>query len=243
MTYLHLVSVTDDIELIDKMFSRLNEAVPLNAPEKRNAFPGTLPKTIREVAEHPFFTSKVSFSDTRYKHRDLAAKYLMIERKDAVVDTKKVYLDQFVKVWAREKRSQREADKLRQDVEVHLNNMAKVFADEDSLLQSIGMAILIFHFFRLLNKNARVDRIRREHFQRFEDARKLNRVTAELDIAEADYDLLEFDKYVQTPNDSYATRLRLSILIKFMRSKLKLDLPKPHDGYFDPIPEGQRSDL
>jgi hypothetical protein len=29
---------TNDIDLIEDMFSRLNEAVPLNAPEKRNAF-------------------------------------------------------------------------------------------------------------------------------------------------------------------------------------------------------------
>ena len=44
-TSLSVISVrTEDIELIEDMFSRLNEAVPLNAPEKRNAFGGPLPK-------------------------------------------------------------------------------------------------------------------------------------------------------------------------------------------------------
>jgi hypothetical protein len=92
-----------------------------------------------------------------------------------------------------------------------------------------------YGFFRLLNKVGRVSAIRREHFERFEAARNANRLAAELDLAKANYDLLEFDKYVQTPNDAYATRLRLAILVKFMREQAKLDLPKTHD-YFETEP-------
>ena len=46
---------TEDIDLIEDMFSRLNEAVPLNGAEKRNSFGGPMAKTIREVASHIFF--------------------------------------------------------------------------------------------------------------------------------------------------------------------------------------------
>jgi len=236
-TSLAVVAVrTDDTELIDDMFSRLNEAVPLNAPEKRNAFGGPLPPAIRELADHRFFTEKLPFSDRRYKYRDLAAKFLLIENANEITDTKKWYLDTFVREWADKKRSNLEANELKAKVEVHLDRMAKIFVDDDSLLRSVGTTILVFHFFRLLDKLGRVSKIRREHFELFETAREWNRAQAELDIAKASYELLEFDKYVQTPNDAYATRLRLSILVKFLRERTRVDLPKDHDKYFDPTP-------
>ena len=54
-TPLDIVTIrTDYIELIEDMFSRLNEAVPLNAPEKRNAFGGPLPHAIQKVSGHKF---------------------------------------------------------------------------------------------------------------------------------------------------------------------------------------------
>jgi hypothetical protein len=235
-TSLAVVAVrTDDIELIEDMFSRLNEAVPLNAPEKRNALGGPLPKTIRELAENVFFTAKIPFADRRYKHLDLAAKFLMIESKDAIVDTKKTYLDGFVREWAESRRTDLEAAKLKISAEAHLARMTRVFVDGDDLMKSVGMTLLLFHFFRLLEKTGRVSKIRREHFVLFELARVKNRLTAEMDLAKANYDLLEFDKYVQTPNDAYATRLRLRILVKFMREHASIDLPKA-DEYFDDKP-------
>ncbi len=65
-----MVVETDDLDLIEEMFSRLNEAVPLNAAEKRNAFGGPMAKAIRDVAEHQFFNSLVAFSNRRYQHRE-----------------------------------------------------------------------------------------------------------------------------------------------------------------------------
>jgi hypothetical protein len=40
---------TDDMDLIEDMFSRLNEAVPLNAAEKRNALGGPMVRIITNV--------------------------------------------------------------------------------------------------------------------------------------------------------------------------------------------------
>jgi hypothetical protein len=54
--------------------------------------------------------------------------------------------------------------------------------------------------------------------QDFEVARASNRSKAELDIATADYDLLEFDRLNQTPNDAYAIKFRLELLEKFVKS-------------------------
>jgi hypothetical protein len=57
---------TDDIELIEDMFSRLNEAVPLNAPEKHHASGGPMPQAIKAVSDHAFFKKHGPFEDRRF---------------------------------------------------------------------------------------------------------------------------------------------------------------------------------
>jgi hypothetical protein len=92
---------TDDLDVIEDMFSRLNEAVPLSAAEKRNAIGGPMAQCIRDVADHDFFGSKVRFSNRRYQHREVAARLLFIEFSlsvnDRLLDTKKPYLDDMVR--------------------------------------------------------------------------------------------------------------------------------------------------
>src|SRR4051812_48807902 len=61
-----VVIETPDVEIIEELFSRLNEAVPLNAPEKRNAFGGAMPPIIRKlVRSHPFFVDRLPIENTR----------------------------------------------------------------------------------------------------------------------------------------------------------------------------------
>ena len=48
---------TDDMDLIEDMFSRLNEAVPLNAAEKRNAIGGALVAAIRDMGSTSYSPS------------------------------------------------------------------------------------------------------------------------------------------------------------------------------------------
>jgi len=85
---------TDDLEWIEEMFSRLNEAVPLNAPEKRNAFGGPLPQQIRKLSQDEFFVSRLAFQNARYRHLDLATKFLYMEYRDGLVNLKKRDLDE-----------------------------------------------------------------------------------------------------------------------------------------------------
>src|ERR1039457_2205738 len=84
---------TDDIDLIEDMFSRLNEAVPLNAAEKRNAIGGPMAQCIRTLSEHHFFAQRVKFADTRYQYREVSARLLFIEYcllfQRRIIDTKK----------------------------------------------------------------------------------------------------------------------------------------------------------
>ena len=44
--------------------------------------------------------------------------------------------------------------------------------------------------------------------------RETNRTKAEKDLANANYDRIEFDRHSQSPNDGYAIKFRLKILLK-----------------------------
>lgn len=203
---------TDEEDLIEEMFSRLNEAVPLSAAEKRNAFGGPIPPVIRRVSRHTFFTSRLPFGNRRYRHYDLCAKMLLTEAENSVVDTKKVYLDEFVKSW--KSKSGEEARQLEKQVKRNLDFLKGVFVANDALLRSIGNIMLFYHVARMSLEGDWTEEVSRDKFAAFEDARRKNRKVAEEDISKAEYRLLEFDRYVQTPNDAYATQIRLGVLLE-----------------------------
>jgi hypothetical protein len=87
---------TDNDELINQMFIRLNSGEPANSAERRNAMPGPIPGIIRDLTLHPFFQRKIRFNVKRMQEFNLVAKLLMIEYNGRFVDTKARNLDQFV---------------------------------------------------------------------------------------------------------------------------------------------------
>jgi Protein of unknown function DUF262. len=234
-TTLDIVTIrTDDIALIEDMFSRLNEAVPLNAPEKRNAFGGPMPKAIKEVSAHLFFTKHIPFQDKRYRHRDLAAKFLYIEHSGGIVNTKKPDLDQFVrnfKKWRGEgssKATDEAVNALKAATRKTLAAMTSTFSKSDSLLSQVGMVTLYYHLFRLIGEG-KVALVTRAMLKGFEKEREKNRdrasQTSEVDES-VNSRLLEFDSHSQTPNDAYAIKSRLNILLHWLRSHHQLKYDK-----------------
>jgi len=220
-TSLAIISIqTDDVELIEEMFTRLNEAAPLNAAEKRNAFGGPMPKTIRAVARTPFFAETLPFGNKRYRHFDLAAKFLQAEHRDRVVDTKKVYLDEFVKGFRG--RRQAGADKLGGLTKAVLEDARAIFRPNDPLLRRVGTIVVYYHLLRLARREDAVTAITRDMLEAFEEVRLENRRVAEVEISKANYDWLEFDRLNQTPNDQYAIDLRLDILSAFLQDQYGL---------------------
>ncbi|MEX1026699.1 MAG: DUF262 domain-containing protein [Candidatus Paceibacterota bacterium] len=213
---------TDDIELIEDMFSRLNEAVPLNAAEKRNAWGGSLPPVIRALSKHIFFTDCLPFPNTRYRHFDIAAKFLYVEEKDGVTDTKKAYLDNFVLRYS-ESPDKKKATSLKEAASSILDSMRNVFTDSDSLLRSVGMVTLYYLLFRNAVAEGWHEEIDRGLLKDFEDLRARNKETAEEDITKAEYDLIEFDSFSQSPNDAIALRYRLEVLTGFFVDRLGLE--------------------
>ncbi|MBA4087288.1 MAG: hypothetical protein C0491_05740 [Novosphingobium sp.] len=223
--HLSVVTIeTDEIELVEDMFSRLNEAMPLNAAEKRNARPGPLPEAVRQLCDNGFFTDKIPFTNRRYRHFDIGAKMLYLASREAIADTKKAYIDKFFD--AHRSSQPADIDRFVMKANEIVDAMASIFVDKDPLLRSVGMISLYYLLFERAIDKGKVALITRSILEEFENMRVENRTRAEVDIAEADYNLLEFDRYTQSPNDAIAMRFRLSVVDKLLfNEELGFELP------------------
>lgn len=78
---LHFTVFEDaDDEVITEMFIRLQNGVPLNSAEKRNAIGGEMRDFIHELAEsHNFLTRSVGFGNWRYSHDEVVAQMMLVE--------------------------------------------------------------------------------------------------------------------------------------------------------------------
>lgn len=206
-----MVVTAEDLDFIEEMFSRLNEAVPLNAAEKRNAFGGPLPSIIREIAQHQFFSHKVPFPGTRYRHYDVAAKLLLQESSPTIVDTKKARLDHFVR--SNRTKSPDDFASLVYSTTKGLDRMCQLFADDDPLLKSSGMVVV---YFVLLSRNPD-QAVTRQQLLEFEEARRANREAFGNDADDVNFSWIEYDELAQSANDGAAIRTRVEILLAYIR--------------------------
>lgn len=202
---------TDDLEIIEDMFSRLNEAVPLSAAEKRNAKGGPVPAAVKSLTATPFFENKLPFGNNRYRHYDLAAKFLLSTEKERVVDTKKRTLDRYVIDWA-QKAPRDEVLPFYGLTKDILGDMAEVFTDRDRLLRQVGAVTLYFHLFRLARTQGWTGEIQRHKLEAFDQQRAQNRLLVE-NGESGNVELIEFDRYAQSSNDAYAVKIRLRTLL------------------------------
>ena len=212
---------TDDEDLIEDMFSRLNEAVPLNAAEKRNSIGGELVKAIREISEHQFFLSNVSFSNKRYQHREVVARLLLLEESlyaGKLIDTKKVYLDALARRYREDITT---VNKHRSNVINILDEMAKSFGEKDPLLRSQGNITVYYLTFKLANHTNQLSELTRDNFINFNDALKANREVAVEKYEDSLFELLEYDRLTQQgTNDASNLRERTSVISSFMGLEL-----------------------
>lgn len=210
---------TDDLELIEDMFSRLNEAVPLNGAEKRNAIGGEMVAAIREVANHEFFTKYVVFGNKRYQHREIAARLLLIEENKRVIgkiiDTKKEYLDALAKNY-RSGKTELVAE-FSTSIKETLDFMVSIFVEKDELLRAQGNMVLYYLLFKSSLIADTKQNVTRSRLFDFRDKVRDNRIKAEENYADASFELLEFDRLSQQgTNDASNIRERLSVIAKYL---------------------------
>lgn len=232
-TRLDVIGITTgEIEQIEEMFSRLNEAVPLNAAEKRNAFGGAAPVAIRKLVKHAFFMKSLPYSNKRYRHFDLAAKFLYLEDKEEPADTKKAYLDHFVRSHSNKPKR---IEKLYDRTATILQHLVKTFTESDSLLKSVGMNAIYYLLFREYHDAGKTAELTRIKFARFERLRAENRVAAEEKDGEinANLELLSFDRLMQSPNDTVAIQHRLKVLRDYLEDPEQFKLTKKAPGAAD----------
>lgn len=208
---------TDDLDLIDDMFSRLNEAVPLNAAEKRNAIGGDLVAAIRSIGNNEFFSERVSFSNKRFQHRESAARLLLIEQNihlnGKISDTKKEHLDSLARSYKSGKSN--EVDLLARSVISNLDLMSAAFVSHDELLRAQGNIVLYYLTFKSALASGKS--LTRKDFFDFREKVMSNRRLAETSFEEANYELLEFDRLSQQgTNDASNIRERLRIFCDFL---------------------------
>ncbi|MEI2725433.1 MAG: hypothetical protein V9H26_18500 [Verrucomicrobiota bacterium] len=191
--------------------------MPLNAAEKRNAIGGEMARTITEVAKNPFFTKKIKFRNNRYQHREVGVRLLFLEKcyqEGKVIDTKKPFLDQFVRTHREGKSA--EVLKLKGAVTKILKKMLPVFLDKDVLLMAQASVPIYFLLFREAILTGKVASLSRSLFVKFHEARQQNREIAAKDITKAQFELLEYGRLSQQgTNDASSIKERLSIISKY----------------------------
>ena len=109
-------------------------------------------------------------------------------------------------------------------VDKTLDLMTSVFGITDSLLRQVGMITLYFYLYRQVVYK-KVTRVDRQMLARFERDRDENREVVEATGEtgkKVDTALLEFDKHSQTPNDAYAIRIRLRILLRYLQKNFNV---------------------
>jgi hypothetical protein len=210
----------NDIDLIEDMFSRLNEAVPLNAAEKRNAIGGDIVRAITEVSQHSFFSTRVKFRNNRYQHREAAARFLLVEDSLAlmgqIVDTKKVYLDSLAKRYREGKSAH--VQYLKGEVIRVLDKMETEFAPGDELLLAQGILVVYYLVFRSALAHGEQAKLTRRSLLDFRHRLAENREAAIKNYENASFDLLEFDRLNQQgTNDASSIKERVRILSEFLR--------------------------
>lgn len=203
--------ITDDEARINDLFVRLNSSKPLSGAEVRNAMAGDVPILIRGITEHPFFTQKISFSTNRKQDHNAAAKLLLLEYRGALVDTKKVNLDRFVREAVRSESTEIGAAAAR--VRQHLDQIAPLYMDKDPALKlATGLPVYYWYF-----RNGGVSQAVVQRMREFEDARKANKQLAAIGATQSvDEELQLYDYFNRSPDDATSHERRLQILSRWM---------------------------
>jgi hypothetical protein len=76
-----------------KIFLRLQEGLPLNAPEKLNAMMGSLRDLVVDLARHPFMKN-IGIDDYRFAHRYIIAQAFLLTLRNQITDVKFRYLEE-----------------------------------------------------------------------------------------------------------------------------------------------------
>lgn len=207
----------DELDLVIDMFSRLNDAVSINAPEKRNAIGGKLIKIVRKMTSHIFFEKMISVSNKRYQHHEISIRLLFIEsciNNKKIIDTKKSFLDRFAKQF-------KDFDidsQIPQKVNSVLQHMCKVFEPNDDLLKSQARIPIYYLLFREAGNQILLDNITRDQILKFKKAIEKNRNAVIKNSKKENTDFSEYDRLtIQGTNDASSIKTRFRTMANYFK--------------------------
>jgi len=206
----------DDIDLIEEMFSRLNQAVSLTSAEFRNAMGGNMVKLIRKTASQKFFKKKVSFTNKRFQHHEVSIRLLFLENcilEKKIRDTKKRFLDEFTKKYKTAKPN----SQIFSSVKEVLDTMSRIFLDEEDLLTAQGRVPIYYLLIRQAKKQNKLRRVPREKISKFHEKVMKNKKLAldPVNYKKADPELVEYNRLtIQGTNDASSIQERFRIISK-----------------------------
>lgn len=199
---------TDEENLINQLFVRLNRGKPLTGAEIRSAMGGAIPPMINKIAEHNFFRENVKFSKARKQDYNVAAKLLLVEFRGSFVDMKKKQLDSFVNEGRLLQNTN--FDGATEKVVSILNDMSNSFVQPDDLLKSPGIIVIYYWLFRNHSNNKDIIR---EFLVSFNEERNRNKKLLQDYIErEGDNDLVNFDTHIRSLNDQGSVTKAYNIL-------------------------------
>ncbi|THG37783.1 DUF262 domain-containing protein [Sphingomonas olei] len=204
----------EDEKDVNELFVRLNRSKPLTGAEVRNAIAGPVTDVIRSLTEHSVFQESIRFSTLRAGDQNAAAKCLLFEYENKLVNTKKQNLDDFAK-GIQIDRKRVDKNKLELSARRCLDTfdaMDEVFLPSDVMLSSAGVFPVYYWLVRSVSEIYREDI--RTFLVDFEEARKQHR-EAQKDLgpaSEVDQQYARYDTLNRSTNDAVSHRGRYAIL-------------------------------
>ena len=209
--------IADNLEQIQEMFIRLNTSISISGPEKRNAFPGPLPKIIRRISVHKFFREYARFSVDRGQDLNVAPKMINLEFFRDLVPMYAKDLDRFV-LGMKDKKP-RIFSSAEKEVEKNLDKLCMVFHKKDSLLGGQAQIITYYWFVRGLPE-AKIRKVRSflEHFEgERKRVKKLVTESGKTRLSVGDQELLTYNLNFRSPD----APVHQAEMIRILRKRFK----------------------
>lgn len=226
---------TDDPELIEELFFRLNEGVPLNPAEKRTRGELLRNQIIPLVREDDLFAC-AGFRNVRRKYEDLLLRLLFVKSRDGgvhnVPDMKRTSMDDFAssfrppnlgQSFGPTERAEAEArlDALVQGVRPTLDAMNQIFHENDVLLRH-GTTFLIYYL--VVEELIRLGNPLpvREDFERFNEDLNSLRGMDEQVLTSDQRAALEYTAPLRETTTGSYTQEKAEILLQFLLGELQI---------------------
>jgi len=197
-------------EVIDEIFIRLNNGVPLNSAEKRNAITGAMRDFVKQLTtESPFSTKSVVIPDKRYARDEALAQMTLVELNGGPCQ---VGHKQLKDMYEKNRTFKNDSTKAKR-IRYVLSFLAKAFPQKTPELNKVNALSLYILASELLGKYA-ISGSYKEFAQWFLDFEKRRQEDEAIDADQRNQDWMQYQLYLSQATASQAAlKHRHNVLI------------------------------